>query len=195
MKKWICAILSALLLFNLTGCETLQEINPFAQKETSLEDSTLEEGILKVGMYMHNPPMASVTEDTVTPVGFEVELAQSVGASLGLQVELVDLSQENLLPALNAEMVDCVISSISATRKNGEKYGISNPYADLSLIADQLPEDTVKGYAAIYTAKENESLLQYLNTALETLEASGDLSALSEAFFEMDITNIPEDES
>ncbi|MGI6095323.1 MAG: substrate-binding periplasmic protein [Lachnospiraceae bacterium] len=186
MKKWGSFMLAVIMIFCLTACQNSK--NP-----ASAKNLTLEKGILKVGMYMHLAPMASVTEDTVTPVGFEVELAQAIASSLGLKIQFVDITRDNLLPSLDADIVDCVISSVAVTEENPDLYCVSQPYADLSLIQEQLPETVEKGKIAIYTSSDREQLMQYLDQTLDTLKDSGDISALSQIYFETDITPVSEE--
>ena len=195
MKKVISLLLAGLMLFTFTGCNALDKaveikdtvFDLFSREDDPVSELTLEEGILKVGMYMDMPPMVSVTEDTVTPIGFEVDLARALCDSLGLKIQMVDISQDNLLASLDAEMIDCVISSIPLTADNEENYLASIPYADLTQIEDLLPADAASGQAAIFTSSDNDALMKHLNQALQTLIKEGDLSELSQTHFEKDI--------
>lgn len=195
MKKLLCLLLAGFMITSFTGCAAWDKVlevkdtvfDIIDTKNDPVGELTLEDDLLKVGMYMHMPPMSSVTEDTVTPVGFEVDLAHAIADTLGLKLQIVDITQDNLLPSLDADIVDCVISSVPVTAENTERYLASVPYADLSQIADILPENINAGEAAIFIAQDNEALMYHLENTLISLIDSGDLSLLSQTHFEKDI--------
>jgi polar amino acid transport system substrate-binding protein len=54
-------------------------------------------------------------DDFKHEAGVDVELAQALGKTLGVQVELVNMGFDELLPALEAGKVDLVISAMTIT--------------------------------------------------------------------------------
>lgn len=188
MRKWMYQILTILLLMSTGGCG-----NHIRENDAPVEELTLEEGVLKVGMYMHAFPMSSVTEDTAEPEGFEVELAQTLGTNLGLEIQLVDITRDNLLLSLDADMVDCIISAVPTAQEKDSGYYCTQPYADLDLVKQLLPRDIAGGEVGIYTSRENGQLMLRLDDAITILKNNGQLSTLSQKYFETDITPAQEE--
>ena len=62
--------------------------------------STIEKGVLKVGMNLNDSPMSYLNTDTARPDGFEAKVAEQVAEKLGLKLEIIDTTQKNLLKSL-----------------------------------------------------------------------------------------------
>lgn len=149
--------------------------------------STIEKGVLKVGMNLNDSPMSYLNTGTARPDGFEAKVAEQVAEKLGLKLEIVDTTQKNLLKSLDAEIYDCVISSVGMTEENCEKYQATNAYADVSVIKDKLTEKPEVSKIAIF-GKKNSALIQAIETqALEPLKEDGTLSEISKSCLGEDI--------
>lgn len=177
MALLFCMVLAVTLL---SGCDT---------ENTSSEGSisTIEKGVLKVGMNLNDSPMSYLNTDTARPDGFEAKVAEQVAEKLGLKLEIVDTTQKNLLKSLDAEIYDCVISSVGMTEENCEKYEATSAYADVSAIKEKLTEKPSALKIAIF-GKKNSALIQAIETqALEPLKEDGTLSEISKSCLGEDI--------
>jgi ABC-type amino acid transport substrate-binding protein len=74
----------------------------------------LADGKLRVGTEMAYAPMEFI-DDFKKPAGLDVELAQALGKELGVEVELVDMPFDALLPALAQDKLDMVLSAVTIT--------------------------------------------------------------------------------
>ncbi len=139
MRKMIAVLLAAILLLSL-GAAALGE------------GLTLKEGVLQVGMEIGYPPMEYLAEDGVTPVGFDVEVANELAARLNLKLELVDTAWDGIFASLDSSRYDVIISSVSITPERQENYNLTLPYIANKLVlvtAKDLPvtsPDDLTGY-------------------------------------------------
>ena len=154
----------------------------------------LESGKLKVGMCLQLPFLCYLSEETSKPEGFEVELAGKLAEKMGLELEIVDTSEENLLKSLDADLYDCVISGVGLSQWNETHYSHTMPYADISSVQEKTGQDTKDTKLSIFTKKGN-AMVKELEENLQELQKDGTLKELSQKYFEKDITlEIPEKE-
>lgn len=65
-------------------------------------------------------------KDTV--VGFDVEIAKAIAADIGVKLEIKDIGFDGLLPALNADKVDFVISGMTPDEERKKNVDFSSIY-------------------------------------------------------------------
>lgn len=169
-------LLPVLTVLMLSGC--------LGQQDKGAEP--LEKGILKVGMNLNIPSMCYLSEETSKPEGFEVEVAQKLAEKLGLELEIIDTSEKNLLKSLDGELYDCVISAVGLADWNESHYGCTEAYADISSVKDKTGLDTEFNKIAVFTKKYN-AMTEELNKQLEALKKDGTLKSISEKYFGKDI--------
>ena len=80
-----------------------------------LPQSVKDKGTLVVAMELKSPPTTFLAEDAKTPIGFNPDMARLIAKKLGLQVEIVDVGFDNIIPALQGNRYDMTASSMSAT--------------------------------------------------------------------------------
>ena len=176
-KLGAVALAAVLMIISLSGCGA-------GKTSSDGSISTIEKGVLKVGMNLNDSPMSYLNTDTARPDGFEAKVAEQVAEKLGLKLEIIDTTQKNLLKSLDADIYDCVISSVGMTEENCEKYEATNAYADVSAIEDELTE---KPKIAIF-GKKNNGLIQAIEKqALEPLKEDGTLSEISNQYLGTDV--------
>ncbi len=147
---------------------------------------TLENDVLRVGMHLDMDKMCYISAEDNQPEGFEVELAGLLADKMGMELEIVDTTQENLLKSLDGEVYDCVLSSVSMSQWNTIHYGHTRPYLDLSSEEEE-GGDGEDGRIAAFTRKGN-SLKNTLEENLEELKEDGTLTQLSNKYFGKDFT-------
>lgn len=182
MKKIVAIVIAVVTLLTMAGCEKKLE-----EDGTPVNDLLLESGILKVGMELKVPPMEALDEE-MKPVGFDVDLIYAVAEKLGVKVEIVDTTEKNLLPSLGAKVYDCAISTIPITEDNQKEYYVTRPYADITLVKDQISNKEAEGQLGIFVSRKNGQLMLRIDKALEELRSEGKVSELSQQYFGTDIT-------
>ena len=87
---------------------------------------------LKVGMELGYPPFEMVCPDG-SPCGISVDIANALGQYLNRPVVVQNLSFVGLIPSLNSQKIDVVISSLTVTQKRQQAADFSIPYAKIGL--------------------------------------------------------------
>ena len=109
-------------------------------------------GKLVLGTSADYPPFEFHTEidgaDTIT--GFDVLLAQKIADKLGVKLEIVDMSFDNLLMSLDRGDFDIVMASLTPTEDRMKAVDFSEPYFYGSQVVVVRAEDTDK-----YTTTES----------------------------------------
>ncbi len=180
MKKkiWkVLCILCSMVIFilSLGGCQ-------IEKKKARL----IENGTLKVGMNLQIDKMCYVSPESSMPEGFEVEVAKKIAEKLELKLEIIDTSEENLLKSLDAELYDCVISSVGIENWNESHYSHTDAYADITEIQDVIGIGTKNTKIAVFT-KKNNPMVDKINKTLLELRKDGSLGEISKKYFEKDI--------
>lgn len=147
---------------------------------------TQENDVLRVGMHLDIDKMCYLSPEENKPEGFEVELAGMLADKMGLELEIVDTKEENLLKSLDGEVYDCVLSSAGISQWNTIHYDHTQPYLDLSSEEKKNGGDEDTRIAAF--TKKGNSLSDTLEEHLEELKEDGTLSQLSDKYFGKDLT-------
>ena len=90
---------------------------------------------LRVGVAPYYPPIIFEANGQIS--GLEADFAASVGAELGRRVEFVEMTRQELVPAVEAGRVDIAMSGISVTPDRVRRVLFTTPYlhiGQLSLI-------------------------------------------------------------
>ena len=146
MKKILLVVLSLAMVLSLAACgsssssapapaSSAAEASPAPEAPAAPEEAgRLAEikaaGKIILGTSADYPPFEFHTEingvDTI--VGFDVSLAQKVADGLGVELEIVDMSFDNLLISLNKGDFDFVMASLSNTPERAKAVDFSTPY-------------------------------------------------------------------
>lgn len=84
-------------------------------------------------------------DDQRKPAGFEIELANELGAAIKLPVELVETINANRIPFLETKKVDLVISVFSVTPERALSVSFTRPYAALVAVMLSKKDDGISG--------------------------------------------------
>jgi polar amino acid transport system substrate-binding protein len=119
MKKQIKIILSLVFtLCFLVGCGNTtkkEEITGNGEKP------------LKVAIDLKYPPFMYMDEKG-NPAGFEVDIAKAFGEYLGREVEISNTDFPMLIPALETEQADIIISDMTVKEERKQKVDFSSSY-------------------------------------------------------------------
>ncbi|MEO0823269.1 MAG: transporter substrate-binding domain-containing protein [Pseudomonadota bacterium] len=87
-------------------------------------------GVLRIGCEATYPPFTF--RDGGEIVGYDVDLAAVMCATLGVEPEFIDTQWSGIIPALYAGRFDIIMSSMSYRKERLEKVAFSIPYAEAS---------------------------------------------------------------
>lgn len=119
----------SVLLGAAAGLATPMLTSRAAFAETTLADIK-SAGVLRIGCEATYPPFTF--RDGGEIVGYDVDLASVMCASLGVEPEFVDTQWSGVIPALYAGRFDVIMSSMSYRKERLEKVAFSIPYAEAS---------------------------------------------------------------
>ncbi|MGL4344045.1 MAG: transporter substrate-binding domain-containing protein [Cellulosilyticaceae bacterium] len=93
---------------------------------------------LVVGMELKFPPFETI-DAKGNPTGVSVELAHAIGEQLGIPITIKSIDYPSLIPALQSQNIDMIISSMTITEERLQSISFSNEYAksDLALLLHQ----------------------------------------------------------
>ena len=139
-KMLVLALSAAMLLTVLTGCGSSETAAPQdeqateaqAEEQPAAEASTLLEqikakGKLVVGTEAQYAPYEFKDLDA-NFVGCDMWLAQQIADSLGVELEIVDMSFAGLIPAVQSGQVDLGIAAFTNTPERAEEIDFSDLY-------------------------------------------------------------------
>jgi len=117
MKKiYLFLWLLALTLVLPTSISAQQRLNEITQR-----------GKLRVGMTGQQPPF-SMESKTGKLIGYEVNLAELLAESMGLELELVRIPFNQLIPSIQEGKVDLVMSGMTINMERNMKVAFIGPY-------------------------------------------------------------------
>lgn len=97
--------------------------------------AALDKGKLIVGMELKFPPFETI-DGSGNPTGVSVDLANALGKQLGVDVQIKSIDYPSLIPALQSQSIDLIISSMTITEERLQSIAFSDEYAksDLALL-------------------------------------------------------------
>jgi polar amino acid transport system substrate-binding protein len=90
-------------------------------------DRILKKGELVVGITGTQPPLNATTKDGKI-IGLDADIARLIAGSMGVKVRFETMSFAELLPALHADKVDLILSSMTMTPRRNLKVAFVGPY-------------------------------------------------------------------
>lgn len=111
-------IISLIIFISCKSSKNNNEINVNQEKKETL----------RVGMELQFPPFETIDKDG-NPYGLSVELAQYLADKMGMNLEIVNTSYSGLIPSLQSDKVDIVLSSMTITEDRLKVVDFSDPYA------------------------------------------------------------------
>ena len=186
MMRRITAILLALIMtFALCACGSsapAATTAPAASEAPAPADDPLASynGQLRVGMECAYAPsnwQESEASDTNVPVenvpgayaeGYDVQIARIVADALGLELVIVKMDWDGLIPVLNAGQIDCIIAGMMDTAQRREAINFSDPYKE-TIYAMMVNAGSAYENATSIQDFSGASVLGQRDTALDTV--------------------------
>ena len=160
-KKIVIALLvvSMLVVFGACGKTETPTVTPPAEPDSSnqgeepTEEGKIGEikkaGKLVLGTAADYPPYEfhKIINGKDEIVGFDIEIAKLIAADLGVELEIVDMKFEGLLPALVTDDIDIIVAGMVADEERAKTVDFSIPYyeANQRMIVREEDKDTYKG--------------------------------------------------
>lgn len=220
-KKLVAMLASAALLFGFAACSgsaasstaTAEDADPSAATVASepatgtqsadsdkiAAPSTIKDGVLSVGVEIPYPPMEIFADDGVTPMGFDIDLAEALAEKFGLQVEFNNVAWDGIFDGLKVDKYDVVISACTITPERKEAVDFSDPYFEnyqtISVMPDSDKEiNDIKDVNGLKVGYQNgTSADEYLNDLIDAGEIqceTAPYAKMTEAFSDLKLGRI-----
>lgn len=129
-----CASSDAAKATDTTATETTTAVaseTTAAVAKTKL-DEIKEKGVLVLGTSADYPPFEFHLEvdgkDTI--VGFDIDIAKKIASDIGVELEIIDMKFDGLLPALTAGKIDLIVAGMTPTDERKQSVDFSIVYYD-----------------------------------------------------------------
>ena len=160
VKKTLALAMSALMLLAmLTGCGSSKKDDAAADSNTETQEPAADTTSSKLDQIKANGKLLVGTEAQYAPyefkdldanfAGCDMWLAQQIADSLGVELEVVDMSFDGIIPAVKSGQVDIGIAAFTKTPERAEEIDFSDLY---ETSAQFLVVKT--GNADVYSTKE-----------------------------------------
>lgn len=110
----------------LAGCQILAPAGLDHSANDPLHD-IIASGSLRIGLSGDQPPFSMKARDGET-IGLDVDLGMALAAAMGLEAQLSLMDFADLLPALEADEIDVVISAMTITPQRNARVPFAGPY-------------------------------------------------------------------
>lgn len=90
-------------------------------------DRIMKKGELVIGTSGAQPPMTATTKKGEI-IGLDIDISRAMADALGVKVKFVSMPFAKLLPALEADQVDMILSGMTITPKRNQKVAFVGPY-------------------------------------------------------------------
>ncbi|MGN0161933.1 MAG: transporter substrate-binding domain-containing protein [Lachnospiraceae bacterium] len=126
VKRSVALVLAMAMVIAtlLTGCGNSAAATTATSDKVS---EIISKGKITVGIMLSCVPFGYYDESG-NPAGYDVEIAKALADSLGVELEIQDLSADNRIPSLETGKVDVVIGCFTRTLGRAQKIDFSDPY-------------------------------------------------------------------
>lgn len=140
MKRWLAiAAVTVLSVGALAGCTKAQtattttSVGDDTESETSTAiatsklDQIIESGKITIGV---NPPGEPICfyDDQGNLIGYDIDWANKLGETLGVEVEFVEVNGETRISAVTSGRVDLIFANITGNLERAKTIDFSIPY-------------------------------------------------------------------
>ncbi len=178
----VLSIIAMLLTFTACG-----------EANTSDLSAVKEAGVLRVGMECNYAPFnwtqAAESDSSVSlsgggyADGYDVQIALQLADSIGVELEIVKLEWEGLVPALESKKIDAIIAGMSPTEERKVSIDFSKPYYTSELVMVVMADGSFSGAEAISDfsgAKITGQLSTCNYTVIDQIEGVDKQTAMSD---------------
>ncbi|OWY28431.1 transporter substrate-binding domain-containing protein [Herbaspirillum robiniae] len=134
-------------------------------------DDIKKAGKIRVAIAM-GTPLFSYADDKLQPTGSDVDTAKQLAQDLGVQLEIVSVTNAARVPTLQANRADIVVADLSITPERQKVIDFSIPYAVISIIVGGPKSMQIKDYPDL-SGKRVGLTRATVNDTLTTQQAKG----------------------
>lgn len=116
-------LVTGLIVLSIAGCGNAS--NQPAQQSTLAK--VIASGTLKVATILTLPPFG-MKDASGNPEGFDVDVANALGKSLGVKVEITDVSGADRIPFLVTGKVDVIVGALTITPERAKTVAFTDHY-------------------------------------------------------------------
>ena len=184
-RRWfrlasIVAVAAALLvLFAACGGEEKKAENtPSGSATSAPKVAELQDGVLQVGSDISYAPIEFYEEGTQNAEGLDVDLADALAEELGVRAEFINTGFDGIIPALNANRFDVLMSAMTVTEERQKEIDFI-PYLSAGtdiLVAQGNPKNikTVEDLSGLTVGVQIATIqVDQLKAANDQLKAAG----------------------
>ena len=117
----------------IAACAGLLALAVVAPADAQVLDRILKEKKIRITAQVDSAPFGILDKDN-KPTGSEIETARQLAKDLGVELELVQVTGPQRIPALLADRADLAISSLSITTDRAKTVWFSSPHGALSIV-------------------------------------------------------------
>ncbi len=121
--KWLLVVLMTVCL--LAGCAELNQTTKVSS--SPILDRVISRGELRVGVSGDMPPMNLLIKEEKV-IGMDVDLATMMAEAMGVKLNLQRIDFQGLLPALESDRIDMIVSNMTMTPERNLKVAFVGPY-------------------------------------------------------------------
>ncbi len=126
IKRIAAVVMAVSVAVGLTACQQKTDSQGNSTQTGTLQ-KVLKERKMTVGCILSFPPFGYKSEDG-TPMGYDVDMIDEMADSLGVEVEIVEVTADARIPSLETGKVDAVFGNFTRTLERAQKIDFSNPY-------------------------------------------------------------------
>lgn len=160
--------------------EIAAAVEPDAAAVELLPPDIKEAGKITMAADLHYPPTSFLAQDNKTPIGYNVDIATLLGQKLGLEVEVKNVTWDNVIPGIASGRYDFTATNMTPTPERLEVLDMVTYWAaGSSLIVEtdnpldlSLADESICGKKiAVMTGSSQQQ--EYLPLISEDCEAAG----------------------
>lgn len=112
---------AAALGLALSGCSA-SDADSASEKQSSGSSELLPGGALRSAIHLGFPPLEYTDLKTDEVIGFDVDMLHAIGEKLGVEVKLETMEWQQMMPSLETDRVDVLMSGTYDTKERQEKF-------------------------------------------------------------------------
>jgi polar amino acid transport system substrate-binding protein len=116
------------------------------EADAQVLDRIIKEKKIRITAEVTSPPFGVLDKDN-KPTGSEVETARQLAKDLGVELELVQVTGPQRIPALLSDRADLAISSLSITTDRAKTVWFASPHGALSIVIGASKNVNIKSVA------------------------------------------------
>lgn len=130
--------------FGIAASAALLMLTPIAHAD-SLENIK-KAGKVRIAVAM-GIPQYSYVDENLKPTGSDVETAKLIAKDLGVDLDLIEITNAARVPTIQTGKADILVSALGITEERKKAVDYTVPYATLSIIVIAPKEIEIKNYA------------------------------------------------